>query len=75
MEEDCQQFNEERRKGETENNSCSPVGVSCAHRGFASDPERGVRVIGEFFLLHITSELSEMGECVFGVFCMSDKKD
>lgn len=49
--------------------------VYCSHLGLASDPERGVRVLGEFFLLHITSKLSEVGGCVFDVFCMSDKND
>lgn len=69
IEGDCQQRNNEGGGEDGEQFMLSDgMRVSCAHLGLASEPQRGVRVLGEFFLLLITSELSEVGECVFDVF-------
>lgn len=48
---------------ETDNNLCSPIQVYCAYLGICDDPEGRVGSFREFFLLHVTSRLSEMGEC------------
>lgn len=54
--------------GETDNNLCSRIQVYCAHLGIRADPERGAGFFREFFLLHATSKLSKMGECVSDCF-------